>query len=585
MKFFLSFFICFIATLTFSQEKVSALVLGFEKCKEVSCKIDQALLISEYYLEIDDIAASQKWLNRAKNSKPKNLSIKQQYLINSLQSELFYYMGLYQFGLHEAQKGVEISKEMNDSLYIANSYLMEGINYFEIPNINKSEKALQLAKNYFPQKNVSKNKRFQINKEYIFNNIAQLKLKISQLDSCYIYNKKAYGIAQKSANFRCIANVERTFGELFMKKSKTDSAQVYFEKSVATSIKAKIYDTALLGYSNLMQSTTDDAVKINVFFNKGQQLIEKYNVNMAFQKQFYQQALPIYKLNDNKKMLLSIQEKLLFLDQKINSNGNIYIQNITNQYINSENKLLQSKINDLDKQKNIRMWQLLATLFFVLILLLAILIIRRKNKLQKSLLDQKNEISKDLHDDIGSGISSILIHADLLLKNSEASEKQKFLASKINSTGKEVSQRMNTFIWSLNADNNSLRHFVEYVKNYAITLFEGTAIQIVFSEDNVFENQIKINGTIRKNLFFCIKEILNNSLKHSSASEINFNLKLSEKHTLIVQIHDNGTGLKKDNIFGNGLKNIQNRVDFMDGKFTTKNDGGLFTEITIQIGF
>ena len=202
-------------TLVFSQSKTS----DFDSCKTLSCKIEKAIELSEYYLENDKISESQKWLDFAKNNITKNPNAKNEYLINSLQSELFYYMGLYQFGLHEAQKGIELSKEINDSLYISNSYLIEGVNYFEIPDLKKAEESFHLAKKYFPENSKTKNRRFEINREYIYNNLAQLKIKTKQLDSSYLYNKKAYFFAKKMQNFRCIANVERTFGELSLKQN------------------------------------------------------------------------------------------------------------------------------------------------------------------------------------------------------------------------------------------------------------------------------------------------------------------------------------------------------------------------------
>ena len=160
------------------------------------------------------------------------------------------------------------------------------------------------------------------------------------------------------------------------------------------------------------------------------------------------------------------------------------------------------------------------------------------------MLQQKNEISKDLHDDIGSGLSSILIHADLLLKNDETIEKNKVLASKINLTGKEISQRLNAFIWSLNTEHNTLQHFSEYVKMYGATLFEETPIEFLFSSSIKESESIKMNGHLRKNLFYTIKEVLNKSLKHAQASQIELKMKLvsSEQRQITVLVEGIGGG-------------------------------------------
>ena len=111
MKLYYSFLIIFSSVFVFSQETISDKKKALEKCTTGSCKITRSIAISEYYLELDQIEASQKWLNYSKKLLIKYPNDNQQYCVNSLQSELFYYSGLYQFGLHEAQKAIKLAKK------------------------------------------------------------------------------------------------------------------------------------------------------------------------------------------------------------------------------------------------------------------------------------------------------------------------------------------------------------------------------------------------------------------------------------------------------------------------------------------
>lgn len=566
----------------FSQETISDKKKTFYNCKTSECKITASIALTEQYLENDQIEAAQKWLDYSKKMLLKYPNEKLQYNTYSLQSELFYYMGLYQFGLHESQKAIELGNKLNDSLFISNSYLLEGINLFEMENMKKAEISLHKAKKYFPNKIPSTYKRYKIDKEYIYNNLAQLKIKTNELDSSYFYNKKAYKFAKKSNNYRCKANVELSFGEMLLKENNQDSAQFYFDKSIKTALDAKIYDVALLGYANLIKCFSTQIHKVNDYFQTGQELIKTHNINPAFQKLFYSQSLTVFQFLKDEKLVLETQEKLLFIDKNIYQNGNIYIQNITDQYINSENKLLQSKINELDKQKNIKILQLLAMLFFGLILILIIIIFKRKNRLQKLILDQKNEISKDLHDDIGSELSSILINTNLL-KNYDPNEKQKVLIDKISNTSSEISQRLNAFIWSLNTDNNNVQNFCEYVKNYAYKFIDGTEIKLIYS-CNIESISTKIlNGNARKNLFLTIKEILNNIIKHADATKIIINISSQDKKTLFITIQDDGKGLQETNKFGNGTINIKKRISNLNGDLKIESSNGLKISIKVPL--
>ncbi len=181
-------------------------------------------------------------------------------------------------------------------------------------------------------------------------------------------------------------------------------------------------------------------------------------------------------------------------------------------------------------------------------------------------------------------MSSILIHADLLSKSTETTPKQKIFLSKINETGKDISQKLNTFIWSLNVENNNLQDFIEYIKKYSLTLFEGNSIEFIFIDKvpEEFKN-LFIDGNVRKNLFLCLKEILNNSLKHAEATSIKCSISIIEKSKLELMIQDNGIGLRTENLYGNGIKNIKKRIDDSKGTITIKEENGLKTTILIPL--
>jgi signal transduction histidine kinase len=311
-------------------------------------------------------------------------------------------------------------------------------------------------------------------------------------------------------------------------------------------------------------------------------LMEKHMVNAAYRRLFFTKALQILK-NTKEKNIIYMQQEIIKIEAASQAKGNLYFQNFTDQYIKNEKKLLSLEVLKLKRQKDIVIFQLLIAILLVILLALAVMYIRKKNKINSTLLNQKNEISKDLHDDIGSGISSILIHSDLLQKSEGTDEKQKFLLHKISLTAKEVSQRINTFIWSLDAENNTLRDFMEYLKLYTENLFEGTELELQFIEEASTSKHFLIDGKTRKNLFFSIKEIFNNALKHSKADTITITVKILEKKYLFIEITDNGIGISKQNYYGNGLKNLQKRVEEMKGSISIETENGLTTKITIPL--
>lgn len=564
-----------------SQVSKNQLLIQFKKAKSVEEKKKYSFLLAEYFLETDEIDSSQKWLNETKENHFLKEIDTTSFFIKSLQSELFYYNRLFQFGSSEAQKATAVAIKLKDSALIANGYFFQGINDYEKKQYSESEKDFLNSIKFFPDKKQKSHIRSSIEKEHIYNNMAQLKLRMNQKDSAIWYNKKAYKYALEANSRRGIPNTEQTFGEIYLAKNSIDSARYYFKKSIESAKRSDYYDIVLINFGLLSQCNYSKD-EIITFYDNGNDLIENRPVNQAYKKYFYIYILESFKNIGDYRTASSIQDKIIELDEKTRIRGNKYIQNITEMYAKSENKLLSLEVDKLKNQQKFTFLQILALSFFALILILIILITRRKNKIQKQLLEQKNEISKDLHDDIGSGLSSILIYSNLITNTENNSDKIK-LAEKINQTGTEISKRLHAFIWSLNDEQNNLHLFSEYIKQYAFQLFDKTTITFYFKNEIDKPEDLKIDGRFRKNLFYIAKEIFNNSLKHSNATKVYFTASLVDKKTLQLEFKDNGIGLTENNPFGNGLKNIEKRIQSLNGSVTMNTNKGLTTTLRIKL--
>ncbi len=569
------------SSICFSQKEKKKLIQLYKNAHTSNEKIKYSFLLAEHFLDTDEIDSSQKWLIKSKDLQTINTIDTTSFFYKSLQSELFYYNGLFQFGTTEAQKATAIAIQLKDSTLISNGYFFQGINFFEKKQYYDTEKALQKSTKFFPKKGVSHHIRSNIDEEYIYNNLAQVKLRINQVDSAFWYNKRAYYYALKNKSRRGIPNTEQTFGEIYLAQRKVDSAFFYFNKSIASATESDYYDVVLINYGLISQCYATQS-NIDHYYQLGEVILSDHAVNNAYKKYFYTYILESYQSIEDYKSASIIQDKIIAIDMETRLKGNEFIQNISELYSKNENKLLSLEVEKLKNEKQFTYLQIIALSLFIFLLLLTILIFKRKNRIQKQLLEQKNEISKDLHDDIGSGLSSILIYSNLIVSAENNSDKLQ-LAEKINQTGTEISKRLHAFIWSLNADQNNLHLFSEYIKQYAFQLFDKTAMTFYFKNDIEKLEEIIIDGRFRKNLFYICKEVFNNSLKHSNATTVHFNIRLIDKKKLQIVIKDNGTGLTEKNPFGNGLKNIENRIQSINGTVSVKNDHGLTTTLLLTL--
>jgi len=142
--------------------------------------------------------------------------------------------------------------------------------------------------------------------------------------------------------------------------------------------------------------------------------------------------------------------------------------------------------------------------------------------------------------------------------------------------------KMNAIIWSMNSGNDTLDNLVSYIRVYALEYFENTPVVCKVNTPEKIEPR-ELTGDKRRNIFLCVKETLNNALKHSNATEIKIDIQVN--HELVIRIHDNGKGidLQKLRQFGNGLKNIQNRMSSIGGHFTIENKNGTMTTLILPL--
>ena len=99
------------------------------------------------------------------------------------------------------------------------------------------------------------------------------------------------------------------------------------------------------------------------------------------------------------------------------------------------------------------------------------------------------------------------------------------------------------------------------------------------------ENKKRLNLDTELSIYRIIKELLNNAIKHAKASRIELQLIYFEDF-LYLSIEDNGIGIKENQTEskGNGLKNLDLRVNYLNGKMNRESsDKG--TLISIEIPY
>jgi signal transduction histidine kinase len=198
----------------------------------------------------------------------------------------------------------------------------------------------------------------------------------------------------------------------------------------------------------------------------------------------------------------------------------------------------------------------------------------------KAQQQERERISADMHDELGSGMTAIRLMSEIA--RNKMKENTPVEIEKISHSADEVLNKMNAIIWSMNSGNDTVDNLVSYIRAYALEYFEYTPIVCkIYTPDEIEPGELA--GEKRRNLFLCVKETLNNSLKHSRASELRIRFIIDD--ALTIEIRDNGIGLAPGKIrqFGNGLKNIAKRMESIGGTYQIETDGGTVTTLSLPL--
>lgn len=190
---------------------------------------------------------------------------------------------------------------------------------------------------------------------------------------------------------------------------------------------------------------------------------------------------------------------------------------------------------------------------------LSIIYFSNRNKLKRLEESQKlrNKIASDLHDEIGSTLSSIMLISDMA-KKKEGSDHRMF--SKINSDSRTVMESVDEIIWSISPVHDNLQGIILRIREFAAPLAESAGFTFEITADPEI-GQANVPADVRRNLYLIIKEAVNNLAKYSGASEAGLRFERL-KNVLRVTVQDNGKGFDTELASGrNGLKNMRSRAE------------------------
>lgn len=205
--------------------------------------------------------------------------------------------------------------------------------------------------------------------------------------------------------------------------------------------------------------------------------------------------------------------------------------------------------------------------FTALLLMIAIVyaVYRYKRNQQLRLQQIRDSIATDLHDDMGSTLSSIRIFSEVAKKQLKDDQPQTYsLLQRISDNAAALSENMQDIVWAIRTGHDSMEELVTRMREFALRLCDARNIEFTAQVPESFTNS-KLNLQQRRNLYLIFKEAVNNAVKYAEPTQVKVFLS-SKPGYLKMEVIDNGKGFELSAVKkGNGIGNIEKRAREIGG--------------------
>ncbi|MEC4004731.1 sensor histidine kinase [Flavobacterium sp. SUN052] len=475
-------------------------------------------------------------------------------------------------------------------------------------------------------------------------NIGSLFMDLKNYSKSMSYTKKAIEYQEINNLDIGLSTSYLTLGNIYLRFKDTVNALKFYNKSIISSKKSEnnvALSSALNNISNIKinQNKNDEATKL---INTSSKIIQKLNVNSdesslplnlvtknISDRKFDEAKILLYKLkrqySKNESFKSELSQTYLYLSQVhayTNSpdSASYYIdlskklqdkiieetvQRQTNEFeakyqsTKKEKQLLEKEI-EIENSRN-KLIAVTSIAFFIG--LIGFLIYRQqklKNKQQEQeyelktaisqietqnkLHEQRLSISRDLHDNIGAQLTFVISSIDnLKFGNKITDNKVNSQLTKISDFTKSTIIELRDTIWAMNTNeftyedlHSRILNFIEKAKS------AKDGITFKFNIDERLK-AVKFSSVIGINLYRTIQEAVNNAIKYADCKEISVDV-VKENNQIKIEIKDNGEGFDLETIdFGNGLYNMQKRIEEVGGICEIKSEVSKGTTITILL--
>lgn len=208
-------------------------------------------------------------------------------------------------------------------------------------------------------------------------------------------------------------------------------------------------------------------------------------------------------------------------------------------------------------------------------------LLRQRGLRRRDAIILREQIARDLHDDIGSNLGGIVLLSEVGTMHAKADPEVQNDFLEIKEAAEQTADSMRDIVWLIHVGKGTLRDLVLKMRE-SVERITGDIQTFVQTNPSEFRNR-NLDLILRRHAFFAFKETLNNIRKHAQATSVSITIEITSSRLTFI-ITDNGVGFDSAGLkaTGHGLENLKRRADRLHGRCTIDSNPGQGTTVTFS---
>lgn len=524
----------------------------------------------------------------------------------SYRAEVLYYDGLFNEAMRDLDDCGTLADRLGDSTLMANVYNMKGLLHENIQDNRLALPYLRAALRWFPSRPRA---RYPVTElHHIHGNLGTYLTALGMHDSAEWHLRRSLALAEEAGAGRAMAVAWWGLGNLALDQRRHDSTRNHYERSFAVAAEHNDHDIgvdALVGRALALASAGLQQEALRALERARAYLIEhRSGIGLVTQRNFARVAsATLRQLGDPEGALAdladwhridstitarNIRSGLAAQAELLRADNDLEVERLERQRIAAE----------LDRARVVRLVILAGGGLLLVVIVVIFLLSSSRQRTRRLLVESellrerqdrtiaelrvREQVGRDLHDDLGVGLSGLKLRSEMALLPGSRIDREELLREQAR-RAEELMASMRHIIWALQDDQGELADLVAYINNHARTYLAEHGIPLLVKADGPWP-PMTVSTTERRNCFLVVKEALHNIVKHAGATRVTLALRWADG--LTIEVVDDGCGLARlTDHGGNGLPNMRKRMAGIGGVVElVPADRGTHLRFTVPLG-